>query len=164
VIRISKKADYAIVLLTFLARHAVRADPAEVPTSAQELANAIPIGKPTIANLLKVLTRAGILESSRGVHGGYRLAKPARDITLAAILEAVDGPLALVECASVAHLRDSPCDLTSCCTTHHAMQLLQSKIATLLDRTTLDEFVRACPVSSILQTSASYTLQKSSIR
>lgn len=148
-IRISKKADYAIVLLTHLARQSARDDSTEIPISAQELANAVPLGKPTIANLLKVLTRASILESMRGVHGGYRLARPPREISLAAILEAVDGPLAIVECATADPFEDTPCDLVSCCPTHNPLKVVQRRIVSLLEDTTLDDFVSSCPVSRI---------------
>ena len=148
VIRISKKADYAILILTHLARQAARGD--EIPVSATELAGSIPLGKPTIANLLKALTRAAVLESIRGVHGGYRLARAPADINVAEVLDAVEGPLAIVDCATAAPLAEVPCDLSSCCTNHQPMRLLQQRIRSLLETTTLDDFVSSCPVSNIL--------------
>ncbi len=149
-IRISKKADYALLLLTHLARRDQREDESSIPTSAQELANAIPLGKATIANLLKVLARHGILESLRGVHGGYRVARPPAEITLAQILDAVDGPVAIVDCTAYEHVKDAPCELSSCCTNHHPLQVLQGRIVDLLEQLTLHDLCSACPVPQIL--------------
>lgn len=149
-IRISKKADYAILLLTHLARHANRSEE-EIPTSAQELANTIPIGKATIANLLKVLARHDILESVRGVHGGYKLARPAAQISVADVVGAVDGPVAIVDCASYEDVKDAPCELSSCCASHQPLQLLQEKIDELLENLTLAEFSTSCPLPQLIQ-------------
>ncbi|MCA8941370.1 MAG: Rrf2 family transcriptional regulator [Planctomycetes bacterium] len=149
-IRISKKADYAILLLTHLARHANRGDDG-IPTSAQELSNAIPIGKATIANLLKVLTRHSVLESVRGVHGGYRLARPAAKISLADIIHAVDGPVAIVDCAAYENVEDAKCELSSCCSSHHPLQILQNRLNALLEGLTLAEFGNSCPVPMLIQ-------------
>jgi Rrf2 family protein len=115
-IRISKKADYAVFAMSYLARRAAHAERAQqgaaepttrdVPlVSAQEIANVSSLNKSVVANLLKDLGRAGLLDSVRGVRGGYRLARPAREISLAQILAVVDGPLSIVDCAQ-ALLRD----------------------------------------------------------
>ena len=59
----------------------------------------IQLSKAVVANLLKDLAKAGLLSSVRGVHGGYSLARLSKEISLLSILEAVDGPFSLVECA-----------------------------------------------------------------
>src|SRR5688500_6835639 len=89
VLRISKLTDYATVILASLA-----ADSAARRTAA-EIACSIHLGAPTVAKLLKQLHRAGLVESTRGLHGGYRLARPASQISAATILDAMEGPLAL---------------------------------------------------------------------
>ena len=67
--------------------------------SASDLATATRIAPPTVAKLLKQLSGMGLLTSTRGAHGGYRLARPALDIDVSEIIEALEGPLAMTECA-----------------------------------------------------------------
>jgi len=93
-LRLSRLTDYATVVLAALAE-----DPARVQTAAS-LAERTRIGAPTVSKLLKQLHRAGIVSSTRGLHGGYRLARPASQISAAAILDALEGPLALTDCSA----------------------------------------------------------------
>ena len=100
-LKISKKADYAIVLLCLLAQDQARAtadDPARL-RSASELAEATGLSQSLVANLLKDYTRAGFLESVRGAQGGYRLARRADQLGLREILTVIEGPIHFVECA-----------------------------------------------------------------
>ncbi len=153
--RISRKADYAVLIMCQLAlrEEGLRADGASEgalpPISAQETAGNGQLSKALTANLMKVMTRHGLLESVRGVSGGYRLAKDAKDITLAQILTAVEGPLALVEC--VTHLGfDEPagatesrnCALTHCCPSRRAMRVVHQRIANLFDELSLAELIQ----------------------
>lgn len=96
--RITKKADYAVFILSYLARRAAE-EGRDALVSAQELASFSALNKSLVANLLKDLTRAGFLNSVRGARGGYRLAASPRQISLGAILRAVEGPFSFVECA-----------------------------------------------------------------
>ena len=105
VLRISKLTDYATVLLAQLA-----ADGACQHT-AVELADSTKIGLATVSKVLKGLQRAGLVVSTRGSRGGYSLARPAAAISAADILDAVEGPLSLTECA----LHPGQCDLESGC-------------------------------------------------
>lgn len=90
-IRLSRVADYGIVLMTELARGGVsRATP--------ELAERTRIAQPMAGKILKALAREGVLQSQRGAKGGYRLARPASLITVAEVIEALDGPIALTAC------------------------------------------------------------------
>jgi FeS assembly SUF system regulator len=95
-LRISKLTDYGLVLLTHLAQQAER----EVRT-AQELALISRVPVPTVSKILKELTKAGVLLSHRGRHGGYCLARPAEQISVAAVVEALEGPVALTECSTL---------------------------------------------------------------
>ena len=67
--------------------------------TAAALAERTRIAAPTVSKLLKQLHKAGLLTSTRGLHGGYQLARPAAQITVAAILDALEGPVALTDCA-----------------------------------------------------------------
>ncbi len=92
-LRVTKLTDYATVVLTVLA-----SDPDTV-ASAAGLAERAGLETPTVAKLLKPLAQAGLVEAFRGVNGGYRLARPATDISLVEIVEAMEGPLGMTECS-----------------------------------------------------------------
>ena len=103
-LRISKLADYACILMAYLGRQSI-------PLSAVEISTATHLQLPTVRKLLKALNKAGLLKASRGVQGGYQLVKPLEDIMLLAIIEAVDGPIAVTACAHVKHT----CDISQHC-------------------------------------------------
>ncbi len=91
-IRLSKLTDYAVVMLSHMA-----ARECEVYT-ASRLAERCAVPEPTAAKILKLLARASVLTSQRGSNGGYELARPAADITVAEIIVALEGPIALAAC------------------------------------------------------------------
>ena len=93
-LRISKLTDYATVLLAHLAEEGAGM------RTAVELADWSGIGLPTVSKVLKELQRAGLVSSTRGARGGYPLARPAAAISAADIIDAVEGPLGLTECAT----------------------------------------------------------------
>ena len=91
--RLSNLADYAVVTMAAAARHCGGAR-----TSAAELAAETGLPAPTVQKLVSKLSAAGLLRSVRGAKGGLQLARPAAAITLADIVEAVEGPIALTAC------------------------------------------------------------------
>ena len=91
--RLSNLADYAVVTMSAAARHCGGGR-----VSAAELAAETGLPAPTVQRLVSKLTAAGLLRSIRGAHGGLQLARPAAAITLADIIEAVEGPIALTQC------------------------------------------------------------------
>ena len=95
--RLSTLADYAVVLMSAAARHCGGASVAG-KVNAPMLARETGVPMPTARKLVSRLSRAGLIESSRGVSGGVRLARPPASISLAEIVEAVDGPLAITSC------------------------------------------------------------------
>ncbi|MGE8142382.1 SUF system Fe-S cluster assembly regulator [Novosphingobium sp. NPDC080210] len=105
--RLSSMADYAVVTMTAAARHCGGAR-----VSAAQLADETGLPAPTVQKLVSRLTAAGLLRSSRGAGGGLKLARPAAAITLADIVEAVEGPIALTTC--IDQERES-CSLDACC-------------------------------------------------
>jgi FeS assembly SUF system regulator len=93
-LRMSKLTDYGIVLLTHLAQGG-----GPPVRTAQELAQASRVPLPTVSKILKGLSHAGIVVSLRGRHGGYSLARAAADISVAAIVEALEGRVSVTECS-----------------------------------------------------------------
>jgi len=91
-IRITKQTDYGIVLLTHLAVHPER------QFNAPDLAAEAQLPLPMVSKILKLLVREGLLASHRGVKGGYSLARPPREISMAEIVAALEGPIAITEC------------------------------------------------------------------
>ena len=92
--RLTHLADYAVVLMTAAARR-----PADSRCSATELSEDTGVPLPTAQKLMGQLATAGLLSSSRGVGGGFTLSRPAAEISLADIVEAVEGPIALTMCS-----------------------------------------------------------------
>ena len=89
---LSKKSDYAFNALVHLARNPDRV------SSAREISDLYDLPLPIITNILKTLTRAGLVTSTRGARGGYELASPAGEITLYDLLRATEGPYRFVRC------------------------------------------------------------------
>ena len=105
--RLSSMADYAVVTMCAASRHCGTAR-----VSATDLAEETGLPAPTVQKLVSLLSRAGLLRATRGSGGGLKLARPAAAITLADIVEAVEGPIALTTC--VEHGRHD-CALEACC-------------------------------------------------
>ncbi len=105
--RLSSMADYAVVIMAAAARHC-----GHVQVNAGQLAEETGLPTPTVQKLVSRLTAAGLLRSSRGVGGGLKLARPAAAITLADIVEAVEGPIALTACVE---LGKHDCGLEQAC-------------------------------------------------
>jgi FeS assembly SUF system regulator len=111
-IRISKMTDYATVLLAALAQ-----EPGAC-LSAPALSERTRIGVPTVSKVLKILQRGGLVRSTRGLHGGYVLARPAEAISAAAILDALEGPVAVTDCSAGA----GHCEIETTCGVGRAWQ------------------------------------------
>ena len=91
-LRIGKLTDYATVIVTWLASR-------DDWTSGSEVAAAVHLETPTASKVLKQLAQAGLVESCRGPHGGYRLAMAPEQISVAAVIEAIEGPIGMTECS-----------------------------------------------------------------
>ena len=128
-LRMSKLTDYGTMVLAQLAASDAGW------TTAHELADATHLGQPTVSKLLKALVRAGLVVSSRGVQGGYALARPAAAISAAAILDALEGPVAITECSSAGGC----CDLESYCRVGSAWQRINTNIRRALEDISLED-------------------------
>ena len=117
-LRISRLTDYATVIL------AAMADRPEKVRTAVALAEQTRIAAPTVSKLLKQLQRAGLVASTRGLHGGYQLARPPSMISAAAILDALEGPVALTDCA----VGEGQCEIENTCRVGRVWQRLNLAI------------------------------------
>jgi FeS assembly SUF system regulator len=129
-LRISRLTDYATVILASLGDGGL--------ASAADIAERTHIGLPTVSKLLKALQHAGLVHSVRGARGGYQLARPAAAINAAEIIDAVEGPVALTECAGGA----GSCGLESTCLVGHGWQRISRAIRGALAGVSLEELVR----------------------
>jgi FeS assembly SUF system regulator len=133
VLRISKLTDYGTVLLAHLA-----ANQATV-CSAADVAIATGIAPPTVSKLLKLLARAGLVSSTRGANGGYRLSRPPQQISAADVIDALEGPVSITECSA----SDGDCEHEGVCSVGGAWQRINVAIRQALQDVTLNDLVRA---------------------
>lgn len=91
--RLSNMADYAVVVMGAASRHCGASR-----VSATDISVETGLALPTVQKLVSILTKAGLLRSIRGAGGGFKLARPAAAISLADVIEAVEGPIALTDC------------------------------------------------------------------
>src|ERR1700760_1371211 len=128
-LRMGKMTDYATVVLASLAQEPER------HRAATELAERTRLSRPTVSKVLKGLQRAGMVISSRGAQGGYRLARRPDEITAAQILDVFEGPIAITECSGAS----SQCGIERLCRVGGAWQRVNGAIRRALEDVTLRE-------------------------
>ena len=136
-LRISKLTDYGTVVMTELARN-----PRGV-VSATDLASRLDITPATVSKLLKLLSKGKLVHSYRGSEGGYQLAQLPEDISVAAIIDVIEGPIALTECAEPVHC----CSKEGECGVSGNWQLINRAVREALESVSLAEMVR--PMTSL---------------
>lgn len=139
-LRLSKLTDYGTVIMTFLAR-----SPERVYT-AREITDQVHVALPTVSKILKLLTQEDLLVSYRGAAGGYRLARPPREISVARIIGALEGPIGLTECSFSPGL----CNQESSCSIRPNWQRINSAILATLERITLAEMAQPAVLARAL--------------
>jgi FeS assembly SUF system regulator len=129
--RINKLTDYAVVLLVDMARtDRVRA--------AQQIACDTGVPLPTVAKVMKALVRGALVVSQRGASGGYGLARPAAEITVADMIQALEGPIALTACVDQA---EDACGLETLCPMHGNWNTVNRKVEEALRTISLADMV-----------------------
>jgi FeS assembly SUF system regulator len=131
-IKISRLADYGLIILNFLAQNPQQCH------SAAVLAEMTGIALPTVSKVLKLLNEAKVITSSRGVNGGYRMAKGPEHLNVAEIIAAVDGLPALTECCQV----ENRCVHNSRCSMRSHWQLINRVVIQALSQFTLADLQR----------------------
>ena len=135
-LRLSKLADYAVVVLVRLSHHG-----GEVTTSPT-LAQATGVPEPTVAKVLKALCAAGLVASTRGARGGYRLVRSLEAIPVSAVIVAIDGPISLAACVDGAI---GGCEAQEKCPIRGRWDPVNEAIRVALTRVTLDQMVLPPP-------------------
>lgn len=130
-IKLSRLADYAVVLLTQMVGET------KAVHNAIDLAERTGLPVPTVSKILATLARDGILLSVRGAKGGYRLAAPPSRITVAAVIAAIDGPIALTQCVDTA----GNCNVESLCPTRAGWHKINDAILSALTGVTLADLM-----------------------
>lgn len=136
-LRMSKQADYGIVLLAHIAR-----EPLQRVHSARDLAGVAGLPLPMAGKILKALARAGLLESRRGAAGGYALARSAERISLAEVVEALEGPIGVTECSPTGL---GLCRLEAACPVQAPLQRLSLLVRRSLAGVSLRDLVEPQP-------------------
>ena len=139
-LRLSKLTDYAVVVLIRLGE-VDRTAPDCIQTSPG-LSAGTGVPEPTVAKVLKALATSGLVVSQRGARGGYRLMRPLSAITVADVIIAVDGPIALTACVDGS---TSGCDVSSVCAVRGRWDLVNAVIQEALSAITLAD-MRAASV------------------
>ena len=138
-LRIGKLTDYATVILAMLATDRSRV------LTAGALSERTHIASPTVAKLLKQLHRAGLVNSTRGTHGGYQLARDPEHISAAAILDALEGPIALTDCS----VGSGNCCIEHSCQVSRTWQRLNAAIRRSLSDISLAQLAGLDKVASV---------------
>ncbi|MCB1827580.1 MAG: SUF system Fe-S cluster assembly regulator [Coxiellaceae bacterium] len=127
--KISKLADYATVIMHWLSQHA------DARFSATVISEQTGIAAPTVSKILKLLNDAGLVTSTRGAQGGYHLSSPAEQISVAAIISAIDGRPKLTECGD----HHDGCQLGPHCEIRGNWQYINKVVYKVLDNLSLQD-------------------------
>ncbi len=130
-LKITRKFDYAMVLLTELGRRR------RAPSSARRISERYGLSLSLTASVLKGLQRSAIVRSIRGVHGGYLLGRDPKDISLGTVMAAMDGGRSMAACRAPENGRESRCPAYSICPVRGYIEFLERRIQALFDGATL---------------------------
>jgi Rrf2 family protein len=133
-LRLTKKADYGLLAVKFLAEH-----PDAQSMSAKDISEAYHIPLQLLAKILQRLTKVGLLRSHAGMNGGYALSRGAGEITAFEVIHAIDGPLFITSCITIS----GSCDLTDSCTIKEPLRRVNDSISDLLKKIRISDLVEA---------------------
>jgi Rrf2 family protein len=128
-LKLTKKTDYAIMAVNFIACQG------EGVANTRRISEAYNIPLPLLAKILQKLTRNRIITSQSGPRGGYLLAKPISQITIADILRAIEGPIHIIRCCE----GDHSCSQLEHCSVQRPLQKIEDKLVELLEGTTIEQ-------------------------
>ena len=131
-LRLSKKADYALMAMKHLA---IKSDSGPSSTSAREIAEQYDIPIELMAKVLQRLAREGLLASHQGTRGGYHLSRSPANISVADVIQAVDGPLTVTACST----EEENCDQYSKCNVRDPLWKIKERILVALQTCSITE-------------------------
>ena len=147
-LRLSKKADYALIAMKHLAQKAGHAEaltrvggPGATSTSAREIAEQYDIPIELLAKVLQRLVRTGLLASTQGTRGGYTLSRPSKSISIADVIQAIDGPFTVTACST----EKNDCEQYSKCSIRDPLWRIRERIAEALETVTIAEMAAEAP-------------------
>ena len=147
-LRLSKKADYALIAMKHLALHGDRGS-----SSAREIAEQYDIPIELMAKVLQRLVQRGLLASHQGTRGGYQLSRPPRQITVADVVQAIDGPLTVTACST----DDEECEQFTTCNVRDPLWRVRERILTALGECTIAELASDPPRQSPTRSAVLHT-------
>jgi Rrf2 family protein len=149
-LRLTKKADYGLMALKYLAEHP------EVPSqSAKDISEAYGIPPQLLAKILQRLTKVGLLRSHAGINGGYSLSRDAATITAFEVIYAIDGPLFITSCGPSTGSSRS-CDLLDNCTIKEPLSKVNDTISDVLKAIRIADLVDAIPYDRRIHTNGGH--------
>ena len=134
-LRLSKKADYALIAMNHLAR---KQGSPSASTSARDIAERYDIPIELMAKVLQRMVRTGLLISTQGTRGGYMLSRAASSISVVDVIQAIDGPFTITACSTERH----NCDQYSKCNVRGPLWQIRERIVTTLGTVSLAEMAR----------------------
>lgn len=140
--KLSRMADYGVVVLSYMARRP------DGLSTAPDLAERTTLPAPTVSKILKLLARGDVVTATRGAHGGYALARPVEQVTVAEIIAALDGPVALTAC--VEGSTDS-CVVESLCPMAGGWNRINGAVKAALDSVTLADLIEESATMPVLE-------------
>jgi len=149
---LTKKTDYALIALCCLAQEA-----SGQPVNTKLIAERYHIPSELLAKILQQLAREGVVTSTSGPTGGYQLARGAREISVSDVIRAVDGQPAIVQCFK----GGTPCDQFATCTIRNPMEMVQERMARVLDEMTIRDLVIASMETHTVQPVGSFRRARS---
>lgn len=134
-LRIGKMTDYAVLILSQMAKTP------DSLRSAKSLADALYLTTPTVSKIMKMLAEARLVSSVRGAEGGYRLSKAAIEISVADIIAAMEGSLALTECCN----GQNACILVPKCMVRDNWKKINKMVHSMLSKLTIQDMLQPLP-------------------
>ncbi|MBK7876784.1 MAG: Rrf2 family transcriptional regulator [Planctomycetes bacterium] len=142
-LQLTKRTEYGLIALVHMA------DRSGTVVSVREISERYPVPRRLLAEVLKDLGRANLVESQRGATGGYVLARPAASITLGEIVCALEGAPSVSSCETLAPARDGECELEPRCPIRSPLHRIREGIWSLMERTTLSSLVQSSPLVTL---------------
>jgi Rrf2 family protein len=145
-LRLSKKADYALIAM----KHLAQKTSGGPSTSAREIAEQYDIPIELMAKVLQRLVRTGLLVSTQGTRGGYTLSRPSASISVADVIQAIDGPVTVTACST----QKNDCEQYGKCSIRDPLWQIRERIVSALGTVTLaematDSVATAVPVAVV---------------